>query len=136
VTNYGGRPHWGKNGLHFTTQSVLSSALPNRLAFLAAMEQFDPSGAFMNKFGRRIQGISDAMDVDPLVNHCALQDYCVCSTESDCAAGQACVKTTQFAVCQDLPPVVPIPIHHYHFNDLSNLNGILNTILNFFPTLN
>jgi len=61
----------------------------------------------MNKFGRRLLGLSTKMDVDPKVNHCALQDYCVCQKNSDCADwdGQVCETISigghDYNVCKD-----------------------------------
>ncbi len=55
------------------------------------MSKYDPHGVFLNKFGRRLLGTLDDADVDPLVTHCALQDYCRCQQDHDCGTGQSCL---------------------------------------------
>jgi len=113
----------------------LSSAVPNRSAFVEKMEAYDPTGTFLNKFGKRIQGVSDAVDKDPAVTHCALQDYCVCGTSADCAAFQTCKHFNQFSVCKDLSPLIPIPAPKFNFGDLTNFIGLLNSVFNLIPNI-
>lgn len=100
----GGRPHWGKNGGYFFTQAVLNlnSAVPNRQAFRASMATYDPNRVFINKFGNRILGISDLLDRDPSATHCALQDYCVCHSSSDCGNSLYCTRLNGYPICKNL----------------------------------
>jgi hypothetical protein len=86
------------------------------------MKKYDPAGTFMNKFGQRILGSSDAMDVDPQVTHCALQDYCTCITASDCAEFQICTQIDGFNVCMDEFPSIPQILE---FTNLANLSHII-----------
>jgi hypothetical protein len=75
------------------------------------MKKYDPNGIFLNKFGKRLLGDSHLMDIDPQVKRCALQDYCICSKNSDCANLQSCTAVNGYAICNDigagiLPPTM------------------------------
>jgi len=96
------------------------------------MREFDPRGIFMNKFGRRLLGDSPEMDVDPKVNHCALQDYCICQKDSDCADwdGQVCTSVTdgglKYNVCKDTKTFkYPSPRPYDPYNLTSVFSAIL-----------
>jgi L-gulonolactone oxidase len=137
VENYGGRPHWGKNGLYYLSAPIIQKAISvtNRAQFISIMQKYDPSGIFQNKFGKRILNTSNEMDVDPKVTHCALQDYCICNVKSDCAVNEAqvCENVTtgnsSFPVCKDTKLYLNLPIPPYNPLDLlSILCAILNII--------
>jgi len=66
------------------------------------MQKYDPNGIFLNKFGRRILDLSNEMNVDPSVKRCALQDYCICSKNSDCTSLQSCGMVSGYPACQDI----------------------------------
>jgi hypothetical protein len=68
------------------------------------MSEFDPNGIFMNDFGRRLQGKGTRANTDPLTKHCAILDYCLCSSDSDCANGLRCSRLfgyPDFPVCRE-----------------------------------
>ncbi len=90
------------------------------------MNSNDPHGLFLNKFGQRILGNSDAMDVDPSVTHCALEDYCICQNGKDCDNFMQCGGLNGFNVCKNL---ISVNLPTLNFPDLSNLTSILNVIL-------
>jgi FAD-dependent oxidoreductase len=99
VFKHGGRPHWGKNGLAFFSHKTLSTRydIPK---FKSAVEKYDPNGLFSNKFGSRILGLGeDAYEIPEKVSHCALQDYCICSKNSDCPSTHKCGSLIGFNVC-------------------------------------
>ncbi|KXN74284.1 hypothetical protein CONCODRAFT_2663 [Conidiobolus coronatus NRRL 28638] len=99
VFKHGGRPHWGKNGLAFFSHKTLSTRydIPK---FKSAVEKYDPNGLFSNKFGSRILGLGkDSYEVPGKVSHCALQDYCICSKDSDCPKKHKCGSLIGFNVC-------------------------------------
>jgi hypothetical protein len=84
------------------------------------MKKYDPNELFMNKFGKRITGVSDEMDIDPQVHHCALQDYCICSKNDDCGSFQSCNQVKGFPVCRDLADVYNDSSHY----DPKNLTSV------------
>jgi FAD/FMN-containing dehydrogenase len=55
MTDYGGRPHWGK--LHTLTASTLRSRYPLFDQFLAVRDQADPAGTFRNHYLDRVLGV-------------------------------------------------------------------------------
>lgn len=71
------------------------------------MEKYDGNGVFLNKFGKRIAGVSNELHIDARVKHCALQDDCFCSRDADCATGQYCGKLSGFKVCKDTLALLP-----------------------------
>lgn len=94
------------------------------------MKTFDPQGIFLNKFGRRLLGISKDMDIDPNVKRCALQDYCVCSKASDCATFQQCVVVKGYPVCNDIgASFLPPTLRSYN---PTNLTSIYESIENYY----
>ncbi|HET7092848.1 MAG TPA: D-arabinono-1,4-lactone oxidase, partial [Thermomicrobiales bacterium] len=48
----GGRPHWGK--LHFLDADAIGRRYPALDAFRAIRREFDPDGAFVNDYLRRL----------------------------------------------------------------------------------
>ena len=68
------------------------------------MAKFDPNGVFMNNFGRRLKGIGNKMDIDPLTKRCALLDNCFCTKDSDCGRSQICttLPNYSFNVCKTI----------------------------------
>ena len=54
MTDYGGRPHWGK--LHSLTASRLRARYPLFDQFLAVRDQADPAGTFRNHYLDRVLG--------------------------------------------------------------------------------
>ncbi|OXA63154.1 L-gulonolactone oxidase 2 [Folsomia candida] len=103
VQNYNGRPHWGKNGLHYFNRDLMASVWKDkRELFVESMTKYDPEGIFLNKFGRRLLGTSDQVDKDSKVYRCALQDYCICQKHDDCGLLQNCVNRNGFNICKDL----------------------------------
>lgn len=122
VKQHGGRPHWGKNGLYYTNPDIIKLSSPNREAFIQYMKKYDPNGIFLNKFGRRLLGTSRDMDTDPNVKRCALQDYCVCSKNSDCAPLQQCVMISGYPACTDIGSgFLPTTLRSYNPTNLSSI---------------
>jgi L-gulonolactone oxidase len=54
MSEYGGRPHWGKR--HFQTADTLSPLYPEWDRFQAAREELDPDRVFGNEYARRVLG--------------------------------------------------------------------------------
>ncbi|KAL1921709.1 uncharacterized protein VTP21DRAFT_10351 [Calcarisporiella thermophila] len=100
VDKYDGRPHFGKNGLYYSSAAVASRAYPNLERFAEIVERYDPTGVFMNDYGRRILGFTEQVSMPPDIKHCALEDYCLCSVDEDCAAGQTCGELAGYSVCR------------------------------------
>ncbi|KAL1914676.1 uncharacterized protein VTP21DRAFT_8087 [Calcarisporiella thermophila] len=90
VNKIDGRPHYGKNGLYYSSKKMFYSKYPHAKKFAEIVSRYDPKGIFLNHFGRRMLGLADAVQVPTNTKHCALEDFCVCSVDSDCAAGQRC----------------------------------------------
>lgn len=66
------------------------------------MNKFDPSGIFLNNFGRRVTHNGTEIDIDPLTTRCALLDNCFCSEDSDCGVNQICTSISgyDYPVCE------------------------------------
>jgi hypothetical protein len=121
--------------MHYVSKPIIRKTIPlrNRLEFKKAMRNYDPFGIFLNKFGRRLIGVSNEMDVDPKAIHCALQDYCICKKDSDCAVDeeQVCGKVEdgrrKYSVCKDTKVFENPPLRPY---DPYNLSSIFAAIIN------
>ncbi len=66
------------------------------------MNKYDPNEVFINSFGRRIKKTGTKVDIDPMVKHCALLDYCFCTMDGDCGDSQTCTTLPgyEYKVCQ------------------------------------
>ncbi|KAL1921710.1 uncharacterized protein VTP21DRAFT_10352 [Calcarisporiella thermophila] len=95
-----GRAHHGKNGLYYSSKKMFFSKYPNAKKFAEIVSRYDPKGIFLNNFGRRILGLTDAVQLPANTKHCALEDFCVCSVDSDCAKGQRCRRWMGTNVCK------------------------------------
>lgn len=94
-----------RSGIGAYRESIQKSTAPVLMrAFHQAMRKFDPQGVFLNKFGRRLTLQSNELMTDPKVKKCALQDYCVCGKDADCASSQVCGKLGKFNICTDKNP--------------------------------
>ncbi|KAI9306146.1 hypothetical protein BJ944DRAFT_239008 [Cunninghamella echinulata] len=105
VEKHNGRPHWGKNGLHFFNHALLAKRYPAEsfAEFKTAVQKYDPHRVFSNRFGDRILGIDvEVNDIPEKVTHCALQDYCICQKNSDCSLKQTCSKIMDYPVCRPI----------------------------------
>jgi FAD-dependent oxidoreductase len=99
VLKHGGRPNWGKNGVSLFSHKILSSKY-DLAKFKSAIEKYDPKGLFSNKFGNRILGLGyDKYEIPSHVTHCATQNYCLCSKNSDCAGNLKCGSLVGYNVC-------------------------------------
>ncbi len=54
MTDYGGRPHWGKR--HFQTAATLAPLYPRWADFAAARDELDPARVFANEYADRVLG--------------------------------------------------------------------------------
>lgn len=54
MASYGGRPHWGKR--HYQSAATLRDRYPAWDRFQAVRARFDPDGAFVNAYTRRVLG--------------------------------------------------------------------------------
>lgn len=109
LISLGGRPHFSMCGQAFHTKSMEEKNSPNIARFRTYMQKYDPNGIFLNKFGMRIKGSSNALTIDPKAKHCALQSSCICSSSNDCASGQICGKLSGFSVCKDfIAEILPL----------------------------
>jgi L-gulonolactone oxidase len=54
MSEYGGRPHWGKR--HYATAAQLEQRYPEWGTFQAIRERLDPDGVFANDYTRRVLG--------------------------------------------------------------------------------
>lgn len=105
---YGAKPHWGKNGLAYFSHSELKKrySIPT---FKRAVDRFDPNGLFSNLFGNRVLGIGhDRYTIPRRVEHCAIQDYCICKKDSDCAMFQKCGSLIGYPVCMSSSVLQPV----------------------------
>ncbi|KAK9762830.1 oxidoreductase [Basidiobolus ranarum] len=98
INKYDARPHWGKNGLHYFSREVRAAAHPKIDDFAKLVRSFDPRGVFSNDFTNRIFNDIPSKP-NPAIKHCALEDFCLCSEDSDCANGQVCVKENEYRYC-------------------------------------
>ncbi|KXN74259.1 FAD-binding domain-containing protein [Conidiobolus coronatus NRRL 28638] len=103
IFKHGGRPHWGKNGLTYFRHEILSNRY-DISKFRSAVQKYDPNGLLSNDFSNRILS-PENLPVRPPSNtrHCALQDYCICSRDSDCPATYSCGSLIGFNVCYNMP---------------------------------
>jgi FAD-dependent oxidoreductase len=103
VFKHGGRPHWGKNGLAYFRHEILSNRY-DIAKFGSTVEKYDPNGLLSNDFSNRILSPKDLpVRAPPSTRHCALQDYCICSRDSDCPAAYKCGSLIGFNVCYNMP---------------------------------
>ncbi|KAJ3327803.1 hypothetical protein HDU76_011096 [Blyttiomyces sp. JEL0837] len=96
INQFGGRPHWGKNGMQVFQSSQLYRSQPRLGEFgIVASAQYDPFGIFRNEWSSRAFLGKHV----PRGNGCALEDNCWCQTDSECAAPLKCVKSASYNVC-------------------------------------
>jgi hypothetical protein len=112
---------------------MIQATSPNRDEFIKYMQQFDPQGIFLNKFGRRLLGVSKDMDIDPAVKRCALQDYCICSKNSDCAPLQQCRPIEGYPACNDIGTII-MPSTFKSYNP-TNLTSIYESIEKYYKNM-
>jgi len=92
------------------------------------MKKYDPNRLFANKFALRLKGYSNEMNVNPKVKRCALQDYCVCSKDEDCAKSQECVEHIEgYFACKDSKNYQDASLNIPYY-DPSNLTSILDAL--------
>lgn len=85
MEQYGGRPHWGKCGLYYSSSRIIRKAHPSLDKFIEVMKEYDPQELFMNTFGERIKHGKDRFTVtSEMAEHCALNEVCICKTNYDC----------------------------------------------------
>jgi len=138
IKKHGGRPHWGKNSMHWFTHPVLISQYKRNSIkrFRKTMREYDRTGVFLNKFANRILGLDDKMDVNPAAIHCALRQNCLCGKDADCAnnAENAQTCTTfndvdgemSYNICKDSKLYWNPPLPPY---DASNSSTIVGAIM-------
>eukprot|EP00803_Ostreobium_quekettii_P005216 evm.model.scf_3077.2 EVM.evm.TU.scf_3077.2 scf_3077:15869-16876(-) len=89
---FGGVPHWGKNGPAFWSKDFGPAAerFPRLAEFLTDMTSMDPSGVFQNAFFRRVIGEAEVEKFPG----CALTAKCICDEDAHCGRDQVCVTPT------------------------------------------
>eukprot|EP00803_Ostreobium_quekettii_P005215 evm.model.scf_3077.1 EVM.evm.TU.scf_3077.1 scf_3077:11798-13354(-) len=92
IHEFGGVPHWAKNGAAFWGEDFAPAAerFPRLADFLTDMRSMDPDGVFQNAFFRRAIGEAQVAKFPG----CALTDKCICDVDAHCGRDQVCVTPT------------------------------------------
>ncbi|CAO3628395.1 unnamed protein product [Cunninghamella blakesleeana] len=103
IEKYDGRPHWGKNGVHYFSHELLNRRYPasSFTEFKKMMDKYDPKRIYSNQFGDRIFGINPTTTGTPKnVKHCAIRSFCLCKKSSDCSLTDSCSNIMGYPVCK------------------------------------